>query len=48
MMNKNGLIEFLALLDKMQIHSNPYLTEKEKELYKHMIDQIKKQAQNGR
>ena len=44
-MNKNNFVEVLALLNKMKIHSNPYLTEVEKELYKHLIDKIKKQAQ---
>ena len=44
-MNKNDLVEILALLNKMKIHSNPYLTEVEKELYKHIVDEIKKQAQ---
>lgn len=44
-MNKNDFVEILALLRKMEIHSNPYLTEIEKELYKHVIDEIKKQAQ---
>ena len=29
----------------MKIHSNSYLTEIEKGLYKHVIDEIKKQAQ---
>lgn len=44
-MNKNDFVEILALLNKMKIHSNLYLTEIEKELYKHVIDEIKKQAQ---
>ena len=44
-MNKNDFVEILALLNKMKIHSNSYLTEIEKELYKHVIDEIKKQAQ---
>ena len=44
-MNKNNFVEILALLNKMKIHSNPYLTEVEKELYKHIVDGIKKQAQ---
>ena len=44
-MNKNNFVEVLALLNKMKIHSNPYLTEVEIELYKHIIDEVKKQAQ---
>lgn len=44
-MNKHDFIEILALLNKMEIHSNPHLTEIEKELYKHLIDEIKKQTQ---
>lgn len=44
-MNKDNFVEILVLLNKMEIHSNPYLTEIEKELYKHVIDEIKKQAQ---
>ena len=44
-MNKDNFVEVLALLNKMKIHSNQYLTEIEKELYKHVIDEIKKQTQ---
>ena len=44
-MNKDNFVEILALLNKMKIHSNSHLTEIEKELYKHVIDEIKKQAQ---
>ena len=44
-MNKNNFVEVLALLNKMKTHSNPYLSEIEKELYKHVIDEIKKKAQ---
>ena len=44
-MNKDNFVEVLALLNKKKIHSNPYLTEIENELYKHVIDEIKKQAQ---
>ena len=44
-MNKDNFVEIFALLNKMKIRSNPYLTEIEKELYKHVIDEIKKQAQ---
>ena len=44
-MNNENFVEILALLRKMEIHSNPYLLEEEKELYKHIIDEIKKQAQ---
>jgi len=43
-MNKNNFVDILALLKKMEIHSNPYLNETDKELYKHIIDEIKKQS----
>lgn len=43
-MNIKNLAEILAILDKMQIENNPNLTEIEKEIYKHFIDEIKKQV----
>lgn len=43
-MNIKNLAEILAILDKMQIENNPNLTETEKELYKHFIDEIKNQV----
>ena len=43
-MNIKNLAEILAILDKMQIENNPNLTEIEKEIYKHFIDEIKNQV----
>ncbi len=43
-MNIKNLAEILAILDKMQIDNNPNLTELEKEILKHFIDEIKNQV----
>lgn len=37
------LAEFLAILNKLEIQSNPMLKDAEKELYKQVVDEIKKQ-----
>lgn len=43
-MNLRTLAEFLAILDKLEIQSNPKLTDIEKEIYKKAIDELKKQV----
>ena len=40
-MNIKELAEVLSVLNKIQIEINPNLTETEKELYKHFVDEIK-------
>lgn len=44
-MNLRILAEFLAVLDKLEIQSNPNLTDLEKEIYKKAIDELKNQVQ---
>lgn len=44
-MNRRNLVELLAILDKLEIQSNPALTDIEKEIYKKAIDELKKQVQ---
>lgn len=43
-MNLRILSEFLAILDKLEIQSNPNLTDLEKEIYKKAIDELKNQV----
>ena len=43
-MNLKQLAEFLAVLDKLEIQSNPNLTDIEKEIYKKVIDELKEQV----
>ena len=43
-MNLRILAEFLAVLDKLEIQSNPNLTDLEKEIYKNAIDELKNQV----
>lgn len=43
-MNLRILAEFLAILDKLEIQSNPNLTDLEKEMCKKAIDELKKQV----
>ena len=43
-MNLRILAEFLAILDKLEIQSNPNLTDLEKEIYKNAIDELKNQV----
>lgn len=43
-MNIKNLAEVVSVLDKIQIDNNPDLTELEKEILKHFIDEIKKQV----
>ena len=43
-MNLKMLAEFLAVLDKLEIQSNPNLTDIEKEIYKKVIDELKEQV----
>lgn len=38
------LAELLAILDKLEIQSNPNLTDLEKEIYKKAIDELKNQV----
>ena len=42
-MNLRIIAEFLAVLDKLEIQSNPNLTDIEKEMCKKAIDELKKQ-----
>lgn len=44
-MNRRDMIEFLAILDKIKIHTNPNLTDEQKEICKYCIDQLKKKVQ---
>lgn len=44
-MNLKNLAEFLAILDKIQIENNPSLTDVQKEICKHCIDELKKKVQ---
>lgn len=43
-MNLRILEEFLAVLDKLEIQSNPNLTDIEKEMCKKAIDELNKQV----
>ena len=40
-MDLRNLTEFLAILDKIQIQTDPNLTDLEKEIYKNVIDELK-------
>lgn len=42
-MTTKELAEFLSILNKLEIQSNPMLNDAEKELYKQVVDEIKKQ-----
>lgn len=44
-MNIVQLANFLAILNKLEIESSPALSREEKELYKQMIDYMKKQVE---
>ena len=44
-MNNINLVKFLAIIDKMQIERQPYLSKEEKEFFKQMVDEIKNQAE---
>ena len=43
-MTTHELAEFLALVDKLGVETHPNLTREEKELWKLLIDDIKKNA----
>ena len=43
-MNLRIIAEYLAILDKLEIQSNPNLTDLEKEIYKKAIDELKNQV----
>ena len=43
-MNIRILAGFLAILDKLEIQSNPNLTDIGKEIYKKVIDELKEQV----
>ena len=43
-MNLRNLAEYLAILDKLEIQSNPNLTDLEKDVYKKAIDELKNQV----
>ena len=43
-MNLRIIAEYLAILDKLEIQSNPNLTDLEKEVYKKAIDELKNQV----
>ena len=43
-MNLRIIAEHLAILDKLEIQSNPNLTDLEKEIYKKAIDELKNQV----
>lgn len=45
-MNQKQFVELLAALNKIEIDNNPNLSDYEKELFKQLIDEIKKKA-NG-
>lgn len=40
-MNLENLAEYIAVMDKLEIDTNPNLSEIEKEIYKNAIDEIK-------
>lgn len=42
-MTIQDIAEFLSILSKLEIQSNPTLNDAEKELYKKVIDEIRKQ-----
>ena len=46
-MNRQDLIEFLALLDKLSVVKNDRLTKEEKEFCKCCIDELKKSAKQS-
>lgn len=41
-MERKMWTEFLAILSKLNVQSNPNLTDLEKEIYKKTIDELKK------
>lgn len=43
-MTPTDLIEILAIIDKLKIENNPYITRQEKELWKQFVDELKKRA----
>lgn len=43
-MTTKELAEIISIFKKLEIENNPNLTETEKELYKHFIDEIKNQV----
>lgn len=43
-MNLRIIAEYLAILEKLEIQSNPNLTDIEKEMCKKAIDELKKQV----
>ena len=44
-MNLRNLADIIAILDKIQIQTNPNLSDEQKEIYKHYIDELKKKVQ---
>lgn len=44
-MNLRNLADIIAILDKIQIQTNPNLSDEQKEIYKHCIDELKKKVQ---
>ena len=43
--NQKALIEFIAILNKLQIQNDPSLTDVQKEICKYCIDELKKKVQ---
>ena len=43
--NQKALIEFIAILNKLQVQSDPSLTDAQKEICKYCIDELKKKVQ---
>ena len=46
-LTEKELIEFLSIMDKLQIENSPILTREEKEFMKMCIDEIKKMAKRN-
>ena len=44
-MNIVDLAKFLALMNKIKIENDPTLSKEEKELWKHIMDEIEKQVE---
>jgi len=43
--NQKAIIEFIAILNKLQIQNDPGLTDAQKEICKYCIDELKKKVQ---
>lgn len=44
-MNQSDIIEFIAILNKLQIQNDPGLNDAQKEICKYCIDELKKKVQ---